>query len=455
MLLVRTVAALLLCSAISFAGTLETMHLEVGGETREFTLFTPNSYEPNVPMPLILSLHGFTSDAATQQLVTGMNSVAERKGVLVAYPQAIGNDWWPGNVPGSNIDYLVSVYEETLETRNVNEEIVGVTGMSQGSSMSLTLVASHPNLFSSVVSVAGTRFHSIEGDPLPLDVPEVPTRPISRLHIHGTADPFVSIGGGQILDFPLYNVSVIDSVSNWAAGMGSEGEPTVVPIEDRVADGLTSELLSWQGRTYTDIHGTEYTVDTEYLKILGGGHNWPGDFDGWPGQFLPVTKDFSASEAAIDFILSHPREYIVGDVTRNGVLDVDDMNLLVRESASGSNTSAFDITGDGLVDGLDVTFWARDLKHTWIGDANLDGEFNSADLVEVFQAGKYELGLDAGWVEGDWTGDGRFDSSDMVSAFQDGGYELGARTVATAVPEPTSCVLVLIGALAICRLRRR
>ena len=49
--------------------------------------------------------------------------------------------------------------------------------------------------------------------------------------------------------------------------------------------------------------------------------------------------------------------------------------------------------------------------------------FNSSDMAQVFAAGKYETGQEAGWADGDWNGDGIFDSSDMVTAFVDGGYE--------------------------------
>jgi hypothetical protein len=73
------------------------------------------------------------------------------------------------------------------------------------------------------------------------------------------------------------------------------------------------------------------------------------------------------------------------------------------------------------------------------GDANRDGYFNSSDLVQVFQAGKYEDGIadNATWEEGDWNGDSDFDSSDLVMAFQTGLYERTAaptrRELAAAV----------------------
>ncbi len=50
----------------------------------------------------------------------------------------------------------------------------------------------------------------------------------------------------------------------------------------------------------------------------------------------------------------------------------------------------FDVNQDGIVDELDLSDWVTTIKHTWFGDANLDGEFNSGDLVQVLAAGKYE-----------------------------------------------------------------
>ena len=68
------------------------------------------------------------------------------------------------------------------------------------------------------------------------------------------------------------------------------------------------------------------------------------------------------------------------------------------------------------------------------GDANLDGLFNSTDLVQVFQAGKYETSQAADWNQGDWNGDGRFDSQDLIATFQRGTYSLAAVAAVKAVP---------------------
>ena len=134
-----------------------------------------------------------------------------------------------------------------------------------------------------------------------------------------------------------------------------------------------------------------------------------------------------------------------GDFNADGVLDVRDIDLLSAQLRKPSPSKWFDVTGDSLVDMNDVTFWLKDLKKSWIGDADVNLEFNSSDFVQVFTVGKYETEQPAVWSEGDWDASGTFESGDFVVAFQDGGYEQGPRTDVTAVPEPAAWTLLVIG----------
>ena len=140
-----------------------------------------------------------------------------------------------------------------------------------------------------------------------------------------------------------------------------------------------------------------------------------------------------------------------GDFNHDGTLDVADANRLLQEIAGATHGIEYDVTGDDMVKADDLFVWVKNLKNTWIGDANLDGEFNSGDFVDVFSAGKYETGDLARWNEGDWNGDERFDSGDFIAAFQDGGYELGTRAAVVAVPEPSGWILVSLGLLCVGR----
>jgi hypothetical protein len=69
-----------------------------------------------------------------------------------------------------------------------------------------------------------------------------------------------------------------------------------------------------------------------------------------------------------------------------------------------------------------------------VGDSNLDGRFDSGDLVLVFQAGQYEDAVagNSSWAAGDWNGDGEFTTADLVLAFQLGTYV--AASIAAPVP---------------------
>ena len=147
-----------------------------------------------------------------------------------------------------------------------------------------------------------------------------------------------------------------------------------------------------------------------------------------------------------------PISFVLGDFNADGVLDAHDLGELTAATQTGD--SRYDVNSDEIVDSVDRTSWIKDLKNTWFGDSNLDGEFSSDDFVGVFQAGKYETGEAANWTEGDWDGDGIFSSGDFVTAFSDGGFEQGRRVATQTVPEPSSILIGLTGVLALLWRRR-
>ena len=146
----------------------------------------------------------------------------------------------------------------------------------------------------------------------------------------------------------------------------------------------------------------------------------------------------------------------LGDFDLDGLVDAKDVDLLRSSIINQNHDLRFDLTNDQRVNREDLNAWVHDVKSTWFGDANLDGEFNSGDLVAVFQAGEYEDGIvgNSAWEAGDWNGDAEFDTGDLVFAFQDGGFEVGRRTAVASVPEPSSIALLCVGILGAFRQRR-
>jgi hypothetical protein len=157
------------------------------------------------------------------------------------------------------------------------------------------------------------------------------------------------------------------------------------------------------------------------------------------------TRAFTTEEiqAAFESVTSPS---LPGDFNANGQLDVDDINQLSAVVRAGTNDVGFDLNGDNIVNGADRVIWIDDLRNTWSGDSNLDGEFNSSDFVVVFTAGEFEdsVPLNSTWETGDWNGDGDFTTNDFVIAFQAAGYEQGQRVAGQAVPEPSGTVWAII-----------
>ena len=145
-----------------------------------------------------------------------------------------------------------------------------------------------------------------------------------------------------------------------------------------------------------------------------------------------------------------------GDFNNDGVLDAADIDALTAEVRGGTNKEEFDLNNNAVVDQEDREIWVEQLRGTFFGDSNLDGEFSSADFVSVFTTGLYENDVvgDANWGDGDWNGDGDFSTADFVTAFQSGAYEKGPRQI-NAVPEPAMNLLLIASAMGLFFARRR
>ena len=149
----------------------------------------------------------------------------------------------------------------------------------------------------------------------------------------------------------------------------------------------------------------------------------------------------------------------LGDFGGDGQLTVTDIDALSAAIRHDDPPPMFDLDLDGRVDATDRQIWVQDLAGTYFGDSNLDGEFTSGDLVQVFQVGEYEDGTtnNSTWAEGDWDGDGDFGTGDMSLAFQRGGYERGRRATQgdIVVPEPNGLLWETALLTCLCASRHR
>lgn len=159
---------------------------------------------------------------------------------------------------------------------------------------------------------------------------------------------------------------------------------------------------------------------------------------GDPFVNLVTANHFALAGPKFEINVVLQDETLAGDYNQDGILGLSDIDVLVQGIVSMSDDLALDLNDDGIVGRTDLHAWVNELFGTYVGDANLDGEFNSADFVHVLGAGQYEDTIvgNSTWTTGDWNTDSEFDSNDFVAALGNGGYELGPPST-IAVPEPS------------------
>ena len=188
--------------------------------------------------------------------------------------------------------------------------------------------------------------------------------------------------------------------------------------ESQHGDGLYLEafLMSGDSGGGVYLNGELIGINSHVLGVMGGYDAYNGfekihDSQTWLRNTLVAT----------DYV--HCRSE--GDFSCNGVLDAADIDALAKQIRLGGNNLAFDLNQDSVVNMDDHQYMVEELLETNYGDANLDGKFNSGDLVQVFTFGEYndDISKNSTWEEGDFDGDGDFTSADFVIAFQAGAYE--------------------------------
>ena len=139
---------------------------------------------------------------------------------------------------------------------------------------------------------------------------------------------------------------------------------------------------------------------------------------------------------------------VLGDFNDNNILEVEDLDLLTLALGEMSADALFDVNLNGTFDEADRIHWIESLSGSLLGDTDLNGSVDFLDFLALANG----FGMsDTGWTGGDFDGSGSTDFLDFLTLANNFGK---SATVATAIPEPTSRVLMLAGFAAICSTRR-
>jgi poly(3-hydroxybutyrate) depolymerase len=87
LLVIGLITALILAVAAAFRlANYTNGRLVSSGKPRAYLLYVPKSYDPSIPTPLVISVHGFAQWPAHQMQLSQWNELADHYGFIVVYP---------------------------------------------------------------------------------------------------------------------------------------------------------------------------------------------------------------------------------------------------------------------------------------------------------------------------------------------------------------------------------
>jgi polyhydroxybutyrate depolymerase len=273
--------------------------LESGGLERCYLLYLPSSSNPDKPLPLVFSLHGFSSNPHGQRVFSRWEPVAEEHGFVVVYPQGTGypQRW------NADPHFLASTVDDTQLIRDILDDVnrfiaidqnrIFISGFSNGGAMTLRAACELSETIAAIGTVAAPVTPSLSEC--------TPNRSMPLIAFHGTRDPLVPYEGRTPAEWEAATMRRVHqgSINIFA---------TSIWIEDWAEQNNCdlSQVDSAAGNRYSMLHYAhcDQLADVIFYTIKGGGHTWPGG--GWiPFVDLP-SRELNASELMWAFFNQHP-----------------------------------------------------------------------------------------------------------------------------------------------------
>ncbi|MEZ6117875.1 MAG: lamin tail domain-containing protein [Pirellulaceae bacterium] len=227
---------------------------------------------------------------------------------------------------------------------------------------------------------------------------------IADWYLSDTADDYLKFAMATL---PAGVTTVLDASAYWVIDQRTLG----FGLRSQSADDLYLVEADASGRP---IRFADF-VEIPPMDLNDSFGRWP---DG-TGEFV-VQKSGSFGSPNIG-----PAAEFSGDFNGDQTVDATDIQLLSAAIQNHSPDLAFDLNQDQTTDFMDLVMLVQQIIGSPMGDVNLDGRFNSSDLVLVFQASEFEDNIvgNSTWSTGDWNADGEFTTQDLVVVFQFGGYQ--------------------------------
>ena len=247
-----------------YSQTFISQTIQHDGLTREYSLYVPPSYDGTTNFPLLFNLHGGGGTNTAWQAASDMRPIADTADFILVYPQARpdpsdGNSFnWIPKTPGTfdDVPFFSSMIDAIASNYQIDQNRIYACGYSLGGDMTFELGCKLNNRIAAIAPVART----MQANPSSFCSPVHPT---GVLTILGT-DDLVSPYNGIVFAGIEYYISAAATHSYWATQNNCNPTATMTTVSPSV------ERYTWSTPS-----GCAYV---EELKVLGGGHDWPGSF---------------------------------------------------------------------------------------------------------------------------------------------------------------------------------
>ena len=249
---------------VSYAQGYISKTIQYDGLIREYSIYVPASYDGTTSYPLLFNFHGGNGVIADWQTTADMRPIADTANFILVYPQARqdpsdGNslNWLP-KTPGTfdDVPFISTLIDTIASNYQIDQNRIYACGYSLGGDMSFELGCKLSNRIAAIAPVART----MQANPNSFCSPVHST---GVLTILGTSD-FVSPYNGVIFGGIEYYLSAAGTHSYWANYNNCDTIATMNTVSPSV-----------ERNTWSNASGCAYV---EELKVIGGGHDWPGSF---------------------------------------------------------------------------------------------------------------------------------------------------------------------------------
>jgi polyhydroxybutyrate depolymerase len=235
------------------------------GYERTYSIYTPKSYIPSHPMPLVLVFHGDDGSGRSISDVTRFNQLAEQQGFIVVYPDGIDQKWRLKQKNKKNINdiaFVDNLLNHLHQIRNIDSNKIYATGFSKGGIFTQVLACHLSDKIAAFASVAGS---------FPVEQQEEcqPAAPVSMLMINGTNDKSVHYDGDEENEKGAL-ISVPDAVDFWREQNQCPNYPATNAVFIPEKQSSNSKVKTYAYSNCKD--GSEIL----HLAVVNGGHLWYG-----------------------------------------------------------------------------------------------------------------------------------------------------------------------------------